>query len=431
MRLNKRMVATAVSILLLMSTSVLVAAQEPVIFAVHGSTGAVEAYRALLARFTEETGIPAEVLHTGDSAIAGKWEEIFVLTAAGMSPDVVSGVSTEFGEYATTGIIEPLDAYIQRDNVDMGQLIPSFTEALQLNGQQYLLPYGSSALVWMYNPDHFEMAGMAQPPATWGESWTFEDLKDTARKLTRRDDNGNVEQWGIAGWPVAEWWQTIPYAFGGRWISDDLKTFLGAEEKSITALQTYADLAYVDGVMNNNGGQGGEPVIQGGRASMAALGTWTLPRMANADIDFDFMPWFKYGDEDPAGVLFPIGYGILSASKNKENAWELIKWLTWNEEANSDYSLAAGALPALFSNLTTWMDQQRAINGDHQRPEVIAEQVQNYNAVINIRKVPVFTQISPILQSTVQSVFNNQQDARTALMSVEGVIQQFINQGNQ
>ena len=399
--------------------------QEPVRFAVHGATSTFEAYRALLERFTEETGIPAEVVPTGGSAIAGKWEQIVVWTAAGLSPDIVSGVSTEFGQYAINGMLTPLDPYIERDGVDMNQVLPAFADALKYDGKQYIMPYGSSGMVWMYNRDRFEMAGLPQPPANAGPDWTLDDLREAARRLTTWDGD-RITAWGIAGWPTAEEWQTVPYAFGGRWLSDDLLTFLGTSEKTITAYETYVELAYEDQVLNPNGGQGGHPNFQSGRDGMAGVGTWIVPRMQGQPVNWDFMPWFQYEDEKPAGVLFPIGYGILSASQNKENAWELIKWLTFNAQANFDYAYAAGAIPSNVDNLVPWMEHQETIYGPDLRVEILAEQAQMYNAVIEARMTPAYDKIDPLLRATHQSIITRQQDARSALMSVESVINQML-----
>ena len=123
----------------------------------------------------------------GGSAIAGKWEQIVVWTAAGLSPDNVSGVSTEFGQYAINGMLTPLDPYIERDGVDMNQVLPAFADALKYDGKQYIMPYGSSGMVWMYNRDRFEMAGLPQPPANAGPDWTLDDLREAARRLTTWD----------------------------------------------------------------------------------------------------------------------------------------------------------------------------------------------------------------------------------------------------
>lgn len=423
MRLMKATLLTLV--ILLASAPLFAQSQQPVRFAVHGATSTFEAYRELLERFTEETGIPAEVVPTGGSAIAGKWEQIIVWTSAGLSPDIVSGVSTEFGQYAINGMLTPLDPYIERDGVDMGQVLPAFADALKYNGQQYIMPYGSSAMVWMYNRDRFEMTGMQQPPATWGSDWTLDHLREAARKLTTWDAD-RITAWGIAGWPTAEEWQTVPYAFGGRWLSDDLMTFLGTSERTINAYETYVDLAYEDQVLNPGGGQGGHPNFQSGRDGMAAVGTWIVPRMKGQPVNWDFMPWFQYENEQPAGVLFPIGYGILSASQNKENAWELIKWLTFNAPANFDYAYAAGAIPSNIENLVPWIEYQKSVFGPDLRVEILAEQAQMYNAVIEARMTPAYGTIDPLLHATHQSIISRQQDARSALTAVEAVVNQML-----
>lgn len=138
------------------------AANQPVTFVVHGSTEIIAAYEQLFERFTAETGIEVEIMVSG--AQQAKWEQVMVHVAGGNSPDIVSGVSTEFGEFAMTGLLRPLDDLIARDGLDTGALVEPFLEALQFQGEQFLLPYGSSLLAMMYNRDHFARAGVPNRP---------------------------------------------------------------------------------------------------------------------------------------------------------------------------------------------------------------------------------------------------------------------------
>ena len=109
----------------------------------------------------------------------------------------------------------------------MSVLVPPFVEALQFQGEQFLLPYGSSLLAMMYNRDHFSRAGVTDPPVQWNTpDWTYDQFVDNAKKLTLRDGEGNTTQWGISGlfWDS---WITLPYPWGGAWVTDDLATWRG------------------------------------------------------------------------------------------------------------------------------------------------------------------------------------------------------------
>lgn len=422
--INGKVNIAFIIVLIVFSLSMISSANEPITFVVHGNAQLIESYEKLFEKFTEETGIQVEILHV-NSAHHGKWERIIILTAGGVSPDVVSGVSTEFGEYASTGMLEPLDPLIEKEGLDKSLLISSFAEALQLDGKQYILPYGSSAMVMMFNQDHFDEAGISAPSPTWNDpDWSWDRFVDTAKKLTR-ETGDIVERWGVGGYPVASTWHTFPHAFGGAWVSDDLRTFRGTDDEVIASLQGYSDLAHVHKSLNPSGSSAGLDDFTIGRASIIGTGTWVLPRL-DVDIPWDFAPWFKYADHDPAGVLFPIGHGVLSASNRKEEAWTLVKWLIWNEQANFEYAVSAGAIPSLMSNLPQWIDYQQNIFGRNLRLDVVADQAQRYNAIVTIRKSPAFSQIERVINPAVRSVLNNQQDAKTAMEQIQSSVNHLL-----
>lgn len=397
---------------------------EPIKYVVHGSFEQVEAYQKVFDRFTAETGIPVELLHWSGNQQA-KWEQVLVNVAAGNSPDIVAGVSTEFGEFAMSGLIRPLDDLIRRDGVALDALVPPFVEALQFQGEQFLLPYGSSMLAMMYNRDHFAESGLAEPPTQWNTAdWTYDTFVDNAKKLTIRDGSGNTSRWGVSGiyWDS---WITLPYPWGGRWVSDDLTTFMGTQPEAIAAVQSLQDLIHQEQVMPNVYGSTG---FTNGTGAMGGVGTWSLQTLAlNDNVDWSFMPWFRVQDEAQA-VIFPIGYSILSTSSNVENAWELVKYLTWNEQANHDYATAAGAIPSLMTNLPAWRAHWEEIFGSQINTQVAIDQAVSNAAVVQIRKSPAYWTINTLMTATVNEVIANRKPADTAMREVAEQVQALLEQ---
>lgn len=416
-----RKLLTVLACMLLVCTTA--AAEKPITFVVHGSTDIIAAYERLFDRFTEETGIEVEIMVSG--AQQAKWEQVMVHVAGNNSPDIVSGVSTEFGEFAMSGLLRPLDDLIARDGMDMDLLVQPFVEALQFQGAQYLLPYGSSLLAMMYNRDHFARAGVAEPPLQWNTpEWTYDQFVDNAKKLTLSDGEGNTTQWGISGlfWDS---WITVPYPFGGAWVTDDLRTWRGTEQEAVDALQAFQDLIHSERVMTSAYGTSG---FTNGSGSMGGVGTWALQTLANTPhVDWSFMPWFRVKEEARAAI-FPIGYGILSTSTNQEKAWELVKWLTWNEEANLAYATAAGAIPSHRANLQAWRDHWESTFPFSINTQVAIDQAVSHAAIIQVRKSPAFWTINPIMTNTAHAVIHNQKPAETALREVAEQIQALLEQ---
>src|SRR5690606_20310605 len=108
-----------------------------------------------------------------------------------------------------------------------------------------------------------------------------------------------------------------------------------------------------------------------GTAAMGGFGTWYLQSLVQRpEINWSFMPWFRV-KETTRAAMNPIGSTILASSDNIENAWKLVKYLTWNEEANRDYAIAAGAIPSLTLNLPTWRSYWETIAGPDINTQVV------------------------------------------------------------
>ena len=379
---------------------------RPVQYVVHGNQQQIAEYERLMARFTQETGIPVHIIVTTGSQ-QNKWEHVITLVAGGVSPDVVGGVSVEFTEFAAKGLIRPLDDLISRDAVDMAGLVRPVADALTWQGRRYQLPYGVAVLTMFYNVERFNWAGLPSPPREWNTpEWTFDAFVETARRLTSYDAEGRPTQYGIAG-PFWDSWITLPYPWGGRWLTEDLSTFLGTSDEVVASLQAFQDLVHQYRVMPT-GNQVNNFIS--GQGAMAGLGTWNLVQLADSDQVWDFMPWFRVRQTAQAAIN-PIGYGILTTSPNPEGAWELIKWLTWNEQANLEYAIAAGAVPALVSNVPSWVAYWEQRLGRTVAAHVPVEQAGLYGAIVDIRRTPAFWSINSIMNQVAGDVINNRKPA--------------------
>ncbi len=100
-------------------------------------------------------------------------------------------------------IIEPFDAYVTDAEKEtwIGGFYPSFMQNSQAGGKTWGIPFQRSTPVMYWNKEAFAAADLDPevPPANWAE------LVEMGKKLTKKDANGNVTQWGVripsAGFP--------------------------------------------------------------------------------------------------------------------------------------------------------------------------------------------------------------------------------------
>ena len=272
---------------------------------------------------------------------AGTYQETIVkaLTAhkSGTPPVTSVLLSTDMFTLIDEDAIVPIDGFVKTD--DDRQWLKGFFPAFMLNsqseGKTWGVPFQRSTIVLYWNKDAFKEAGLDpdKAPATWQEQ------RDFAEKLTKRDGSGNVTQWGLQ----------IPSSGFPYWLFQGLTTPAGAilaDEKGdrtaydtpevVEALQYWIDLS------------------QKHKVHPTGIVEWgTTPR------DFferkTAMMWTTTGNltNVRANAKFPFGVAMLPAHKRRGSptgggnfyisskaspeqqaaAFRFIKWITQPERA--------------------------------------------------------------------------------------------------
>ncbi|MCG0276473.1 MAG: ABC transporter substrate-binding protein [Thermosediminibacteraceae bacterium] len=254
--------------------------------------------------------------------------------ASKTAPDIFYLDSMPAPQLMSSGVLEPLDEYIQKYNVDIEDFEPALLEAFKWEGKIYGLPKDFNTLVLFYNKDMFEKAGLSEPPKTW------EELREYAKKLTKDNVKGIVLNNELARY------QAFVNQNGGS-VFKDGKPTLDLPE-NIEALQFYTDLILKDKVadtpQNLGVGWNGDAFAEG-KAAMAIEGGWMIPFLKEK------APDLKYGmAELPAGkqkatMAFTVAYVLSKDSKHKEEAFQLLNFLTSQE--GQKYVVESGlALPS-------------------------------------------------------------------------------------
>jgi sn-glycerol 3-phosphate transport system substrate-binding protein len=174
-----------------------------------------------------------------------------ILTAikGGDAPQTAVALSTDMFTLIDEDVITPFDEVAKGDEGKawFASFYPGFMANSQTGGKTWGIPFQRSTVVLYWNKDAFKEAGLdpEKAPATWDE------MRDFAKKLTKKDANGNVTQWGIE----------IPSSGFPYWLFQGLTTEAGATLMNqegtkvsfdnpavIEALQYWVDLSRTDKV---------------------------------------------------------------------------------------------------------------------------------------------------------------------------------------
>lgn len=178
---------------------------------------------------------------------------------------------------AESGQIIPASDLARQDKYDLSGILFPLARYYNLDGKYYGIPFNASTAELYYNVDALKAAGFTRPPKT------FEEFVDYARKLTKKDANGNVIQYGatirVYGWFIEQ----LIYNQGGYVVNNEngrtkratAVTYNGPE--GMRAVKWIVDMTR-EGLMPNVGRDGAaqRQAFTSGKAAMFVESTATL-----------------------------------------------------------------------------------------------------------------------------------------------------------
>jgi arabinogalactan oligomer/maltooligosaccharide transport system substrate-binding protein len=298
----------------------------------------VAAYNASHAK----SGITVTTLAVPFDAMADK---ISAAIPRGKGADVFIYAQDRLGGWIESGnIIEPLDFYLEKGLKE--SYLPLTWEAMSYRGTVYGLPLNYKALVLIYNKKL-----VANPPKTSGE------LVVTAKKLTDKASGrfGLAYSYGDFYYHAA-----LMNGFGGRAFDPGPTPMLNAPENA-KSLELLLKWIYADQILPAEPSTGlVTALFNEGKTAMVFSGPWFLGEIAKS-VDFGLatLPTLDEAGGKPMRPWATVeGAFIAAPCKNKDAAYEFIKYLTGAEAAKvmairgrqSPASKAAYAVPAIAND---------------------------------------------------------------------------------
>lgn len=254
----------------------------------------------------------------------------------GEAPDVFYLDAFEAPALIETGVLEPLDDYVN-DDFDLDDFEKPLLEAFQVNGKTYGFPKDYSTLALFYNKKMLEEAGVAVPK-------TWDEFREASKKLTK----DGVYGFGVAPELARMYW--LAESKGGKVVKDDEAAF--ASKEVIEALQPIIDMHNVDKTAvepKEVGVTWGGELFGQGKSAMVIEGNWAIPYLADTFPDIDYATAeLPVVDGDNATMAYTVAYVMNGASEKKEAAWKLISYLT-GKEGMETWTSKGYALPTRIS----------------------------------------------------------------------------------
>jgi multiple sugar transport system substrate-binding protein len=275
------------------------------------------------------------------------WNDITKGLASGDLPDIFfweGPVPAILKTITKDGYAEPLDSYLNKDPQFKNSFIPSLLDQHKVNGATYGLPFDVMPVAVVANLDLFDQANVPYPT----NDWTIDDFIKDAQKLTNKSDPQNMRVGLARNIDVEDYPRMLNFFLQGygvngyKEVNGKKVSNLAEDPNAITAIQKYLQVYgnnYATTLSNDQEkAMGLDTSIwdvgwEKGVAGMFVASSWAVPYDQTAK-KYPFKVGVYNVPKGPNGrntLVDEIGYSIYKGSKNKDLAWQFLKFMTSQE----------------------------------------------------------------------------------------------------
>lgn len=329
-----------------------------------------EAIEKVIAEFNaSQDGIVVEGISSPDTQ-----GQLTSMSAAKGTFDISDNWGSNVGAWASTGILEPLDEYLEANGVDTGDFVPAAMDQMTYEGALYSMPIAIHSFQLVYNKAILDEAGVAVPT-------TMDELSAAIEALTVQSADGSIERVGLGDPSVPTTLTTLGFNFGGVWDADGAPT--PTDPGNIAALEWYQENV-VDGVGASNlstfkAGLGeylsAEDPFYTGKYAMVIDGEWRAINAATVAPELDWgVTAIPYASSDLQNVTQTTSSTLFipANSQHKEEAGVFLSYLV-GADGMEAFARALGNLPSRLDLLdssafddiagfSVWMDALKSEN---------------------------------------------------------------------
>ncbi len=279
----------------------------------------------------------------------------------GRGADVMRVGIDYYHAFVDKGMLTPLNQFIHDPQVGLSEAeiadyFPQIWRQLVLGDEIYALPSDNAQYGLYYNRAIFDAWNAAHPDQHVdypNSEWTWEDLANAAELLTTKDDRGRTVQYGIMfdlwAWPFMAF---LHQAGGTCWDQSATTTLINSPQgvEALTYLVSIIpDDAPIKAIGLADSAASPAQLFKIGSLAMLLDGSWRAPNLEldNPELDYAIAP-LPHG-KDRAVVSGSVLWGISSHSESPRKAWEMIKWMTSEQQSLRYWNALRVAPPARIS----------------------------------------------------------------------------------
>jgi len=249
--------------------------------------------------------------------------------------DDIDAVPDIFQIYSPWGVSYVKKGMIAEPPADIKQDIENnyvSSAGVNIDGKIWGIPGEINDFSLIYNKKVFKEVGIVDENGVALAPKTWNDLLVAAQKTAKKDENGNLSRYGFAftkgmDWAVVDPFLSLLFSNNGQYLTADNSQAAFNGPEGLEILNSIASLfknGYTD--VNSNVWDFSE-----GKVAMAFIAPWTegvfregMGEKFDTEVAVAPIPYLQ----KPGSLQYSWFLGVMNKSRNKEAAWDFLRWFT-------------------------------------------------------------------------------------------------------
>ncbi|UUZ91592.1 ABC transporter substrate-binding protein [Paenibacillus sp. P25] len=293
---------------------------------------------AMIKRFNE-THDKIEVVGTFQGSYDETVTKLQQAVAAGTAPDVTMLERAYVQMFADSDVLEDMTPYMKKSGLSADDFTPGLMGHSTFDKKLVSSPFNRSTPILHINKTPLDEKGLSVPK-------TWDELKKVANALVVKE-NGEYKRYGFT-MPYDTWYPIAMISQTKGKFFNDAQTSIGfGNGEGVKVFSFLKDLQSTGALYYPPAQDSGNIVNQmfsGGKVAMMYQSTGVIGSLLDT-VKFDYVTAFMPMDQVYATPTGGANVALMADSKNKEAAWEFIRWTMTDPQGGLQFVLDSGYLP--------------------------------------------------------------------------------------
>jgi multiple sugar transport system substrate-binding protein len=287
------------------------------------------------------------------------YQRVPAAVQAGQGPDVGVMHLDQLATHAARKIIIPLDDLADEIGLTADDFTQDIWDAGMYKDERYGIPLDVHSIAMYYNKDHFDKAGITEPPT---DEASFKDALDKLKKA-----GFDTPFWMPSLWPSHLMFLSLMWQNGQPPYGEDGKEAAYDSDAGVAALEWQRKMVD-EGYSKPNVAIDAQYVaFKNAQTSITWDGIWQINDLEASKVNYGIAPIPTIGDEEAFWANSHHFFISTQAAKDKNKLQAGKVFIAWMSEHSADWA-GSGMIPARKSV------REDAVKGKPQ--EVIAEHIE-------------------------------------------------------